>query len=175
MGGWIVARAGSEAQRSTDGVVDGIGDDVDAENDNKDALDPDLLLLPRRLEWLKVDDDKEANRDGNTSHHPPFLRVLSWNTLADGLAQLGRFSRCPEGALSWPRRRALVLREIERSGADIACLQEVNRPGDLEPPLREAGYDGAFWAKPVSPAARLGCVHFFFFRFFPLFFFEVVF
>ena len=105
MGGWIVARAGSEAQRSTDGVVDGIGDDVDAENDNKDALDPDLLLLPRRLEWLKVDDDKEANRDGNTSHHPPFLRVLSWNTLADGLAQLGRFSRCPEGALSWPRRR----------------------------------------------------------------------
>ena len=99
--------------------------------------------LPARLELV----------GGNS---PPFLRILSWNTLADGLAQLGRFSRCPEGALAWPSRRRLVLREIERSRADIACLQEVNRPGDLESPLREAGYDGAFWAKPVSPAARLG-------------------
>ena len=159
MSGWVVARAGSEAQRSSDGIVEAIGDD-DAGN-NKDALDPDLL--PRRLERLKVEDaaaadegdgDHESNGDGTNS--PPFLRILSWNTLADGLAQLGRFSRCPEGALAWPSRRRLVLREIERSRADIACLQEVNRPGDLESPLREAGYDGAFWAKPVSPAARLG-------------------
>ena len=149
MSGWLIARAGSEAQNY--GVVDAIGDG--------DALDPDLLLLPRRLERLKVEEDddedgKETNGDGNSP--TPFLRVLSWNTLADGLAQLGRFSRCPDSALAWPARRRLVLREIERSRADIACLQEVNRPGDLEPPLKEAGYDGAFWAKPVSPAARLG-------------------
>ena len=146
--GWFVARAGSEAQRSSDGVVDAIDDDAGDDA----ALDPDLLLLPRRLERLKVADGDD--NDINQNH--PSLRVLSWNTLADGLAQLGRFSRCPEGALAWPARRRLVLREIERSRADIACLQEVNRPGDLEPPLRDAGYDGAFWAKPVSPAARLG-------------------
>ena len=174
MSGWIVIRAGSEAQRTSDGGAD--GDDAD-----KAMLDPDLLLLPRRLERLKVEDgverlkvedgverlevedgvdedalEGESGGDKQPPPRPPLLRVLSWNTLADGLAQLGRFSRCPEGALAWPRRRRLVLREIERSGADIACLQEVNRPGDLEPPLKEAGYDGAFWAKPVSPAARLG-------------------
>ena len=156
MSGWIVIRAGSEAQRTSDGGAD--GDDAD-----KAMLDPDLLLLPRRLERLKVEDgvdedalEGESGGDKQPPPRPPLLRVLSWNTLADGLAQLGRFSRCPEGALAGPRRRRLVLREIERSDADIACLQEVNRPGDLEPPLKEAGYDGAFWAKPVSPAARLG-------------------
>ena len=159
MSGWIVARAeGSSGQRTSDGAG---GVDADgAIIDEGAPLDPDLLLLPRRLERLKVDgeDAGEAGEAGSDAQPPPppLLRVLSWNTLADGLAQLGRFSRCPRAALSWPARRRLVVREIERSGADVACLQEVNRPGDLEPPLREAGYDGAFWAKPVSPAARLG-------------------
>ena len=155
--GWIVvaqaAAAGSSegTQRAPAGDDEGID-----EESNLDGL----VLLPRRLERLRADnngkdeDDDEANNE--RSQKTSFLRVLSWNTLADGLAQLGRFSRCPSTALRWPLRRELVLREIGRSGADVACLQEVNRPEELEPRLREAGYDGAFWAKPVSPAARLG-------------------
>lgn len=152
MSGWLISRAGSEAQRSS--AFDANDADADADADNALALDdPDLQLLPRRLERLKAARGEEEDGDQNNAS---YLRVLSWNTLADGLAQLGRFSRCPERALAWPRRLQLLLREIGRSGADIACLQEVNRPGDLEPPLRRAGYDGAFWAKPVSPATRLG-------------------
>ena len=52
MSGWIVIRAGSEAQRTSDGGAD--GDDAD-----KAMLDPDLLLLPRRLERLKVEEGEE--------------------------------------------------------------------------------------------------------------------
>jgi nocturnin len=91
----------------------------------------------------------------DASYGPP-LTVLSWNVLADGLAQHGRFTRCPPAALEWAARRGPVLEEILAAGADVVCLQEVNKYDELSAALSTAGYRGAFFAKPSSPAAALG-------------------
>lgn len=86
----------------------------------------------------------------------PPLRVLTWNVLADGLAQHGAFARCPRAALEWESRAAAVLAELQAAAADILLLQEVNRYDELAAALAGGGYEGRFWAKPASPATGLG-------------------
>ena len=86
----------------------------------------------------------------------PRLSVLSWNTLADGLAQNGNFSRVAPEALAWPHRLPLLLEEIYRHDADIVSLQEVNRFEAFSEALGAHGYVGAFSAKAYSACSSLG-------------------
>ena len=51
------------------------------------------------------------------------LRVLQFNTLADGLAQHGDFLRCDARSLQWGARQPLLEAEIFRLKPDIIGLQ----------------------------------------------------
>jgi len=85
------------------------------------------------------------------------LRVLQWNTLADGLAQHGDFLRVSEQHLEWEARGPRLLRTLTEASADVVCLQEVNRFDDwFLPHMRKLGYDGYFCPKPASPCERYG-------------------
>lgn len=90
----------------------------------------------------------------SSSPHP--LTLLSWNVLADGLAQSGRWAHCPPEALEWGARQPGLLAEIDASGADVLCLQECNHWDWWKGQLDARGYAGAFWPKPGSPAGRAG-------------------
>eukprot|EP00243_Klebsormidium_subtile_P010882 TRINITY_DN5960_c0_g1_i1.p1 TRINITY_DN5960_c0_g1~~TRINITY_DN5960_c0_g1_i1.p1 ORF type:complete len:339 (+),score=33.97 TRINITY_DN5960_c0_g1_i1:172-1188(+) len=85
------------------------------------------------------------------------VRILTWNTLADGLAQHGDFVKVPSKLLDWESRAPLLLRELEEAGADVICLQEVNHFDDcFLPKLEKLGYSGRFQPKILSPSARFG-------------------
>ncbi|GAQ84331.1 CCR4-NOT transcription complex subunit 6 [Klebsormidium nitens] len=85
------------------------------------------------------------------------VRILTWNTLADGLAQHGDFVKVPSKLLDWESRAPVLLRELEESGADVICLQEVNHFDDcFLPGLEKLGYSGRFQPKILSPSARFG-------------------
>lgn len=85
------------------------------------------------------------------------IRVMQWNTLADGLAQHGDFLRVEAHHLAWESRSSRLLRTLEESNADLVCLQEVNRFEDFFlPRMSEMGYVGSFCPKPSSPCQRYG-------------------
>ncbi|KAG8825964.1 hypothetical protein FRC17_008444, partial [Serendipita sp. 399] len=111
----------------------------DAQDRNDDPLG---RILPR--EWMKLISEPER-RQGNT------VTIMTWNVsliinLANGqavltspkmLAQsLVRRELFPESdALKVAVRGPMLPREILMYGADIICLQEVDRLGDLLPAL----------------------------------------
>ncbi|MEZ6186223.1 MAG: endonuclease/exonuclease/phosphatase family protein [Planctomycetota bacterium] len=86
--------------------------------------------------------------------------LLTWNVLADALAESGGFVRAPQGSLAWEARRDALLGLVlagEGSGRppDVVCLQEVDRFADaFEPALRAAGYASLFVPKADG---RDGC------------------
>lgn len=62
------------------------------------------------------------------------------------------FIKCPEAALKWDYRGALLVQEISRSEADIVCLEEVDHYDDFfEPELTKQGFEGFFLPKCDSP------------------------
>jgi mRNA deadenylase 3'-5' endonuclease subunit Ccr4 len=66
------------------------------------------------------------------------LRILSFNVLADGLAQSGNFSFAEAAWLSWEHRFPLLLSEIKGADADVVCLAEANHVEDSwQPAMRE--------------------------------------
>ncbi|MCA8921980.1 MAG: endonuclease/exonuclease/phosphatase family protein [Planctomycetes bacterium] len=111
-----------------------------------------------------------TSRDPSYAHqrhlHAPLpagandFSLLSWNVLADGLAERGGFVRAPQEALSWESRRGSILEQVLSAehtgvGPDLVCLQEVDRFGDaFEPTLHARGYSGAYVAKADG---RDGC------------------
>ena len=54
---------------------------------------------------------------------------MSWNVLAEGLAEDGEFVRCAEEALPWGVRVQGVQGEVERYDADVVALCELNHYG----------------------------------------------
>lgn len=82
---------------------------------------------------------------------------------------LDDFVRCPPEALSWSRRKYLILEEILSYRPHILCLQEVDHYHDtLQPVLAGLGYHGNFCPKPWSPCLDVegnngpdGCALFF--------------
>lgn len=68
-------------------------------------------------------------RPGQRAGAPPPLRVLSWNILADGLAQHGDFVNAPPEVLAWEYRLPRIVREIAEARPDIVALQEANHYG----------------------------------------------
>lgn len=79
------------------------------------------------------------------------------------------FVQCPPEALSWSRRKYLILEEILTYRPHILCLQEVDHYHDtFQPVLEGLGYSGSFCPKPWSPCLQVegnngpdGCALFF--------------
>lgn len=121
-------------------------------------------LAPRRLEAVGRDDAESrlvpcapavaaAPAAGAAPSLSSLLSVLTFNVLADGLAQNGAFSRAPAACLAWPARLPLLAAELARSSADLLCLQEVNRLDELLAalPVHYSRRGAAAWL----PKARL--------------------
>ncbi|XP_068177622.1 nocturnin isoform X2 [Antennarius striatus] len=98
------------------------------------------------------------------------IRVMQWNILAQALGEgLDNFVQCPLEALSWSRRKYLILEEILTYQPHILCLQEVDHYYDtLQPVLAGLGYSSNFCPKPWSPCLGVegnngpdGCALFF--------------
>lgn len=98
------------------------------------------------------------------------IRVMQWNILAQALGEgLDNFVTCPLEALSWSRRKYLILEEVLTYRPHIVCMQEVDHYYDtLQPVLAGLGYSSNFCPKPWSPCLGVegnngpdGCALFF--------------
>ncbi|XP_024914018.1 nocturnin isoform X2 [Cynoglossus semilaevis] len=151
------------------------------------TLDPDLCQRggtgcpPDPVELLQQ--CKEALRDRPPPFHRKFInindedgapnssiRVMQWNILAQALGEgVDSFVQCPLEALSWSRRKYLILEEILTYRPHILCLQEVDHYYDtFQPVLSGLGYGSNFCPKPWSPCLDVegnngpdGCALFF--------------
>lgn len=81
------------------------------------------------------------------------IRVMQWNILAQALGEgLDNFVMCPLEALSWSRRKYLIMEEVLTYRPHIVCMQEVDHYYDtLQPVLAGLGYSSHFCPKPWSP------------------------
>ncbi|XP_061685926.1 nocturnin isoform X2 [Syngnathoides biaculeatus] len=107
---------------------------------------------------------RPSNGNGDT------IRVMQWNILAQALGEgLDSFVLCPPEALTWLRRKYLILDEILTYRPHILCMQEVDHYFDtLQPVLARLGYSSRFCPKPWSPCLDVegnngpdGCALFF--------------
>ncbi|EGP83381.1 uncharacterized protein MYCGRDRAFT_63781 [Zymoseptoria tritici IPO323] len=76
--------------------------------------------------------------------------IFSWNILCDRAATAAMYGYTPSEALSWQRRRDLILDEMQGRDADIMCLQEMdieNYNEFFRPNLASMDYKGVFWPK----------------------------
>ena len=88
-------------------------------------------------------------------NNPPTVRVVQYNTLADGLSgkrkDLGRFSRAKKPILDWENRKHGLLQEMLLHDPDIITCQEIDHYHDwFLPKLLRKGYYGLFAPKPIS-------------------------
>ncbi|CAJ1052950.1 nocturnin-like isoform X1 [Xyrichtys novacula] len=136
---------------------------------------PDPVDLLRQCEEALRDRPPRIHRkftflsDGDGASSSP-IRVMQWNILAQALGEgLDSFIKCPMEALSWSRRKYLILEEILTYRPHILCLQEVDHYYDtLQPVLSGLGYSSNFCPKPWSPCLDVegnngpdGCALFF--------------
>lgn len=84
----------------------------------------------------------------------PKFTFLSWNILADKLSgshpNRGGFTYLNDDVLDWGCRRSLIIQEIDRSGADIVCLCELDHFDWVSSQLSKRGFIGRFYAKEGS-------------------------
>jgi len=81
-------------------------------------------------------------------------RFMSWNVLADGLAQ-SQFADRPE-IFEWKVRRQQLLDEVDRVRPDVLGLCELNHYSEWREELEARGYHGTWIAKPKSPCQLYG-------------------
>ena len=97
--------------------------------------------------------------------------ILSYNILCDVFANPGHYGYVPQPALSWDRRKEIMLDELRARKPDVICLQECNAQAyndDLRPALAHLDYRGIYTPRGRSKTmnekeARLvdGCATFF--------------
>jgi nocturnin len=84
---------------------------------------------------------------------------MTWNILADGLAQGGNFAHVeePDTALAWERRGPQILAIVRALDPDVLCMQELNHWKDtFEPVLCFGGpFAGVYTPTNGDVAARL--------------------
>lgn len=149
-------------------------------------LDPDFCQEQQGSPVSPLDPEevlrqcREALRDRPPRFHRTFIRpsngdgsairVMQWNILAQALGEgLDSFVQCPMEAISWSRRKYLILEEILTYRPHILCLQEVDHYYDtFQPVLAGLGYSSKFCPKPWSPCLGVegnngpdGCALFF--------------
>ncbi len=75
--------------------------------------------------------------------------VISWNTLCDRAATQAAYGYAPTAALSWQRRKYMILDELKERDADILTLQEVDieNYNEFFAPNLAQEYKGVFQAK----------------------------
>ncbi|KAI9073981.1 hypothetical protein K1719_044045 [Acacia pycnantha] len=87
--------------------------------------------------------------------------ILSYNILADYLAIDHRsklYSHIPPWMLDWQWRKRNIVFELGLWSADIMCLQEVDRFGDLVEEFKHQGYSGIWKMRTGNPVD--GCAVF---------------
>ncbi|CAM9790301.1 unnamed protein product [Chrysoparadoxa australica] len=89
----------------------------------------------------------------STGASPPAFTIMSWNSLAQSLAQSRFFPYAAKGCLRKRPRQPLLHQEVFRYSADIICLQEMDLFSDLMQEARKHQYDGVYKSKTV-PAER---------------------
>ena len=98
---------------------------------------------PEERPWHELLNDSEAPvKDRFT--------VVSWNTLCDRAATQAAYGYAPSAALSWQRRKYMILDELKDRDPDIMTLQEVDIENYNEffaPSLATQDYKGVFQAK----------------------------
>ncbi|XP_074286676.1 carbon catabolite repressor protein 4 homolog 6-like [Silene latifolia] len=123
--------------------------------------------LPYNQPGVGVHRQKPADfRGWEKANNPPppnaerFI-VLSYNILADYLANDHRhlYLHIERRFMSWERRKAKILFELELWSPDIMCFQEVDKFQELEEDLRVRGYSG-FWKMRTGVPVD-GCAIFF--------------
>uniref|UniRef100_A0A3Q3W3B6 Nocturnin n=1 Tax=Mola mola TaxID=94237 RepID=A0A3Q3W3B6_MOLML len=126
----------------------------------EEALGDEPPRLHRKFTYLNDGDGAPSST----------IRVMQWNVLAQALGEgLDSFVQCPPEALSWSRRKYLILEELLTHRPHILCLQEVDHYHDtLQPVLAGLGYGSNFCPKPWSPCLDVegnngpdGCALFF--------------
>ena len=55
------------------------------------------------------------------------IYVMSYNILSDKYATKQQYGYCPEWALAWNHRQNYILNDIKSFGADLICLQEIEK------------------------------------------------
>lgn len=101
-------------------------------------------MPPPEREWTQIPDGRQ---DGES------FTVFNYNILCERYATAQLYGYTPGWALAWEYRKELILHEITSYGADIICLQEVdkeNYDNYFTPQLLEKGYEGIFWPKSRS-------------------------
>ncbi len=84
------------------------------------------------------------------------IRVLQWNTLADGLDVTGEFQiKNRDKILPWKVRAPQIVKRIQAWSPDILCMQEVNHPELMQDPAFEGEYTGEWMEKGDSPCISL--------------------
>ncbi|KAH8120388.1 Endonuclease/exonuclease/phosphatase [Phellopilus nigrolimitatus] len=88
------------------------------------------------------------------SRHKPSEQttIMSWNMLAQCLVRRELFPT--SDCLKASQRENMIFHEITTSGADVICLQEVDRLEKLGPVLSSAGYSFAYSS---GPRKKHGC------------------
>lgn len=84
------------------------------------------------------------------------LKVLTFNILADGLAQNGNLDIENSSWLTWEYRKPLIVKYLIESEADILCLQEVTHYSELRDELSEYYNKSYFTPKMNSPCREYG-------------------
>lgn len=82
------------------------------------------------------------------------IKVMSWNLLAQCLIRSNLFPTSSK-ALKTAHRVPMIHAEILSHSADIMCMQEVDRLGQLSPVLEQAGYSSAY---ATGPGKQHGCL-----------------
>lgn len=83
--------------------------------------------------WMPVRPDAEMESVDPSAR---MFTVMSWNILADGLAQNGGFSVEPS-LLTWEFRWPRIVQEIRCVSPDILCLMEANMYEDISTTLHQ--------------------------------------
>ncbi|OLY82698.1 Glucose-repressible alcohol dehydrogenase transcriptional effector [Smittium mucronatum] len=98
---------------------------------------------PDDRKWIVVDKSVDQNSENIVS-------IVSYNVLCSQYASPSHYGYCPSWALSWDTRKETIMSELLSLNSDIICLQEVEaceHEDFFNVKLKEAGYDGVFWAK----------------------------
>mmetsp|Transcript_1622 Transcript_1622/g.2337 ORF Transcript_1622/g.2337 Transcript_1622/m.2337 type:complete len:562 (+) Transcript_1622:113-1798(+) len=121
---------------------------------------PSVVAFPKPAPQreLRVTNQKQIAQLGLNSNSS--VRVLSYNILAEIYANQQIYPYCPMWALSWKVRSMILLREIRAYGADIICLQEVQKDHYEQFFYKEMdslGYSGVYTAKTRVASKVDGC------------------
>eukprot|EP01102_Stenamoeba_stenopodia_P002339 TRINITY_DN1214_c0_g1_i2.p1 TRINITY_DN1214_c0_g1~~TRINITY_DN1214_c0_g1_i2.p1 ORF type:complete len:469 (+),score=73.80 TRINITY_DN1214_c0_g1_i2:177-1583(+) len=75
------------------------------------------------------------------------IRLFTFNLLAPATVRRDMFPHCNQQCLKWPYRRALILRLLQQSKADVICLQECDEATFntfFNPEMEKKGYRSHF-------------------------------